>query len=448
MIPLLLFLLACGAIYLGTIQAAFNALMRVSLRLLAEGSGGPPDLERYLQEPLLLFLPLRTLLGLIEGLVVLLLALMIGVSGAGPVVFLAGSALAFGAICEFLIPFLIVSRDPERVLELLLPSFRMLSRPLTPLTTGMLHLLSRSRKDRQPPVSVNRDERNDDGEAINGAASAAEAASGQEERKLLKSIVDFGNTLVREVMTPRPDIVAIDADATLDDLRALFREQEYSRIPVFRDNLDNILGFVYVKDLILLGDSLKGDSPITNHLRPAHFVPETKLVSDLLREFQQQRIQSAIVLDEYGGTAGLVTLEDLVEEIFGEIRDEYDVEAEPVVEEADGSFVFSGAADVDEIADRLHVTIEREGFETVGGFLLSHLGRVPVIGEAFDIDGLHVEVIDAERRRVRKVRITHIEEVEPRTTRGDGGAGLERPEGVSTRVAQGNGEERALGRRE
>ena len=125
-------------------------------------------------------------------------------------------------------------------------------------------------------------------------------------------------------------------------------------------------------------------------------MPETKLVSELLREFQHQRIQSAIVVDEYGGTAGLVTLEDLVEEIFGEIRDEYDVEAEPVVEEADGSFVFSGAADVDEIADRLHVSIEREGFETVGGFLLSHLGHVPTIGETFDIDGLHVEV---HRRR-------------------------------------------------
>ena len=146
---------------------------------------------------------------------------------------------------------------------------------------------------------------------INGTARRrGRCVDGQDERKLLKSIVDFGDTLVREVMTPRPDIVAIPADATLDDLRALFREQEYSRIPVFRDNLDNILGFVYVKDLILLGDSLQGDAPITNHLRPAHFVPETKLVSELLREFQQQRIQSAIVVDEYGGTAGLVTLED------------------------------------------------------------------------------------------------------------------------------------------
>jgi len=450
MIPLILFLLACGAIYLGTIQAAFNALMRVSLRLLAEGSGRAPDLERYLQEPLQLVLPLRALLGLTGGLVVLLLALVLKVSGPGSFVLLAGATVAFGAVCEFLIPFLIVSRDPERVLELLLPSFRMLSRPLQPITSGMLHLLSQSRRERTTPVAVNRDEVNDDGEVITGAVSnGAEAGNVQEERKLLKSIVDFGDTLVREVMTPRPDIVAIDADATLDDLRALFREQEYSRIPVFRDNLDNILGLVYVKDLILLGDSLRGDAPITNHLRPVHFVPETKLVSELLREFQQQRIQSAIVLDEYGGTAGLVTLEDLVEEIFGEIRDEYDVEAEPVVEEASGAFVFSGAADVDEIVERLHVPIEREGFETVGGFLLSHLGHVPAIGETFDIDGLHIEVIDAERRRVRKVRMTRVGELEPRAVRNEG-AQAEKTQGITatSRGAHAAGEERVLGPRD
>jgi len=429
MIPLTLFLLACGAIYLGTIQAAFNALMRVSLRLLAEGSGRGPELERYLQEPLLLFLPLRTLLGLIEGFTVLLLARRIGVSSPTAVTLLAVSMIAFGAVCEFLIPFLIVSKDPERVLELLLPTFRMVSRPLGPVTRGLLHLLNHDRRDRTAPVSVNRDEVNDDGEVINGAVvDANDPTTGhQEERKLLKSIVDFGDTLVREVMTPRPDIVAIDADGTLDDLRALFREQEYSRIPVFRDNLDNILGLVYVKDLILLGESPKGDQPITNHLRPVHFVPETKLVSELLREFQHQRIQSAIVVDEYGGTAGLVTLEDLVEEIFGEIRDEYDVEAEPVLDEGNGTFVFSGAADVDEIADRLHVPIEREGFETVGGFLLSHLGHVPTIGETFDIDGLHVEVIDAERRRVRKVRMSRAE-IEPRGTQA---SGAERGEGAT-----------------
>jgi putative hemolysin len=410
MIPLTLFLLACGAIYVGTIQAAFNALMRVSLRLLAEGSGRSPVFERYLEEPLLLFLPLRTLLGILEGIVVVLLARMIGIGTAPAVGLLAVSMIAFGAVCEFLIPFLIVSRDPERVLDLLLPSFRIISRPLEPITLGLLHLLNHHRYERNLPVAVNREDVNDDGEVISPTPEDADnqAADQQEERKLLKSIVDFGDTLVREVMTPRPDIVAIRSSATLDELRSLFREQEYSRIPVFKDSLDNILGFVFVKDLIVL-ESPRGDQPITTILRPAHFVPETKPVSELLREFQAQRIQMAIVVDEYGGTAGLVTLEDLVEEIVGEIRDEYDVEAEAVVDEGNGTFVFSGTADVDEIADRLGVPIEREGFETVGGFLLSHVGRVPASGETFDVDGLHVEVMDAERRRIRKVRISRAE---------------------------------------
>ncbi len=124
-----------------------------------------------------------------------------------------------------------------------------------------------------------------------------------------------------------------------------------------------------------------------------------------LKQFQRQQTQCAIVVDEYGGTAGLVTIEDLLEEIVGEIRDEYDVESEPIVEEGNGRFVFSGKVNIDEVAERLNVHIEREGFETVGGYLLSHIGRVPAVGERFDVDGLSVEVIDAERRRINKVRM-------------------------------------------
>jgi CBS domain containing-hemolysin-like protein len=140
-------------------------------------------------------------------------------------------------------------------------------------------------------------------------------------------------------------------------------------------------------------------------MRPAYVVPETKPVSDLLREFQHRRVQIAIVVDEYGGTAGLVTLEDLLEEIVGEIRDEYDEESEPIADLGDGVFAFSGKVDIDELVDRLGVAIAREGFETVGGYLLARLGRVPAVGETFDIDGLRVEVLEAERRRVTKVRV-------------------------------------------
>src|SRR6266852_8281638 len=128
--------------------------------------------------------------------------------------------------------------------------------------------------------------------------------------------------------------------------------------------------------------------------------------SSFLKQFQRQQTQCAIVVDEYGGTAGLVTIEDLLEEIVGEIRDEYDVESEPIVDEGNGRYVFSGKVNINEVAQRLNVEIEREGFETVGGYLLSHLGRVPAVGEKFELDGLSVEVLDAERRRVNKVRIS------------------------------------------
>jgi CBS domain containing-hemolysin-like protein len=224
-------------------------------------------------------------------------------------------------------------------------------------------------------------------------------------REMLRTLVDFRETMVREVSTPRPDIVAIDGEATVGQLRALFREQQYSRIPVFKDTIDNILGFVFVKDLITLKTDAQPNDPITPLLRPAYFVPETKRVPELLKEFQRNRVQSAIVVDEYGSTAGLVTIEDLLEEIVGEIRDEYDVESDKVVDEGDGNFVFSGITHIEEMALHLKVHVEPRGFETVGGYLMSHLGRVPTVGEKFDLDGLAVEVLEAERRRVTRVRI-------------------------------------------
>jgi magnesium and cobalt transporter len=219
--------------------------------------------------------------------------------------------------------------------------------------------------------------------------------------------VDFTETIVREVMTPRPDVIAIRQDASLADLRVLFREEQYSRIPVYRDNLDNIVGIVFVKDLVALPAG--AEPPLTTLMRGAYFVPESKRVSELLKEMQRRQAQMAIVVDEYGGTAGLVSVEDLLEEIVGEIRDEYDVESETVTDEGNGTLVFSGKVSVDEVRDRLGVEIEREGFETVGGYLLSHLGRMPYVGERFDVDELSVEVLEVERRRITKVRVRRCE---------------------------------------
>jgi putative hemolysin len=415
MIPLVVFLLACVAVVLGAIEAAFSALMRLSLRLAAERSDRPGALSTYLDDPLLLFVPVRFLLALVTAAATALLATGIGIEGTPTVTFVAVSVVAFIAVFELLLPRVIVARDPEGVLELLLPIFTPVAYALGPLTRWMTPALSLTATRRAIPPSGDEAEKTDaPSEAAKSYVDPAEQQGliDGEDRRLLQSIVDFGDTLVREVMTPRPDIVAVPEQATIGELRALFREQEYSRFPVFKDSLDNIAGFVFIKDLVALDPS--GDArPITSIIRPAVVVPETKRVPELLKQFQRQQTQIAVVVDEYGGTAGLVTIEDLLEEIVGEIRDEYDVEMEPVVDEGHGRFVFSGKVDVDEIAHRLDVHIERAGFETVGGYLLSHLGRVPIVGERFDIDGLTVEVLDAERRRINKVRIVkHTEPVE------------------------------------
>jgi putative hemolysin len=413
MIPLGLFLLGCAAVYVGTIQAAFSALMRLSLRLDAERNGVTPVLERYLREPMTLFVPARLLLAIILVLVCGLIALLIDVASLHGFGLLLLAAGGFALICEQLVPLVIARTSPQVVLQVLLPSFRVVASPLLPLTLALVGLSPREREAREAREATNGRPEGPRQLALaespaagnGGAQEPHETEVHGDERRLLQSIVDFSDILVREVMTPRPDIVAIRSDATVADLRALFRDQQYSRVPVYHENLDNIAGFVVVKDLMLIDCSDMDARSVSSLLRPATFVPETKRVPDLLKEFQRKQVQSAIVVDEYGGTAGLVTIEDLLEEIVGEIRDEYDVETEPIIDEGNGSFVVSGKADVDEIADRLGVDIEREGFETVGGYLLSHLGRVPGVGETFDIDDLAIEVLEAERRRIHKVRV-------------------------------------------
>ena len=414
MIPLLLFLLGCVAIYVGTVVAAFSALMRLSLRLKAERNGRADALDGYLDDPVRLFVPARVFLGAIFAVATVLFAVEIGELGSGRLQsagVLLLSIAAFVLVCEHLIPLVLARRSPERVLDVVLPAFDLVVRFLRPVTSPLIRLATTPRRERHESSEGDPGSRAATAPGAHEPDGVDAGAIEREERRLLRSIVDFGDTLVREVMTPRPDIVAVQADATLAEVRALFAEQEYSRLPVFSDNLDNIQGFVFVKDLVHLAGMTDEDRPIARLLRPAHVVPETKRVADLLKELQRRQAQSAIVVDEFGGTAGLVTVEDLLEEIVGEIRDEYDVESEPIVDEGNGTFVFSAKVDVDKVADRLGVDIERQGFETVGGYVLSHLGRVPTAGESFDIDGLSVEVLEAERRRVHRVRIRRRQEV-------------------------------------
>jgi putative hemolysin len=405
MIPLTLFLLGVGAVYVGTIETAFSSLMKLSLRLMAE-RGRDDRLGYYLDDPIQLFVPARLLLGLIFSLATVLLAVLTGRSGINftSIATLLACVAVYIIVCEHVLPSIIVRRNPEAVLAALLPPFSVIARAISPVSGGLVRLLTSGRSERPATPQEQADE-------VPGEVAHAYLDAGEEqgliegdERRLLQSIVDFGGTLAREVMTPRPDIVAIPSDATVARLRALFREQEYSRFPVYKENLDNIVGVIRVKDLLQLEGTDLESQPLTALIRPATFVPETKRVPELLKEFQRKQVQMAIVVDEYGGTAGLVTIEDLLEEIVGEIRDEDDVESEPMVDEGSGSFVFSAKVSFDTLRDKLGLEIESEGFETVGGYILSRAGRVPAVGETLDVDGLSVEVLEAERRRLHKVR--------------------------------------------
>ena len=378
MMPLTLFILACVIVYVGAIQAAFSALMRLPLRLNAERSewhGRPEGLGHYLEDPVRLFVPARLLQAL--SIIVATMLVMVEVSSLGyfGLVLVFTGLVALVMTCGHVLPLILVRENPERVIEILLPSFNFIVRAMSPVTRPLIGLLDGVGRHHNDGFSAFDDEKQ---EGVGGESDAA--ADEQEERKLLKSVVEFGDTLVREVMTPRPDIVAVKSSATLRELTDLFGEQQYSRIPFYKANLDEILGFVFVKDLVALSDADFDDEIIERLKRPAYVVPETKRVAELLKEFQRRQVQIAIVHDEYGGTAGLVTIEDLLEEIVGEIRDEYDVESEPIVDEGEGHFVFAGRVGIDDAAACLDLEIERQGFETVGGYLLARLGRVPRVG--------------------------------------------------------------------
>jgi putative hemolysin len=403
MTPLALFLLACAAVFVGTVSAAFSVMMRLSLRLSAERSDRDDLLGNYLDDPMRLFIPARIVLAIIYVVAGALLARVLAMQAGYSLPMLIAAMAVFALVCEHLVPLVLIRRDPEAVLAATLPAFHTVERLLRPVTLALLRV---GRVSAAPASAIELGgtpaTASEAAAASSDGAHAADAAT-DPDRALLRSIVDFRDTLVREVMTPRPDIVAIDVSATVDDLRRLFRDQQYSRVPVFDGTLDNILGFAFVKDLVRSADDARPG--IRELLRPAYFVPETKKVPYLLQEFQRDRVQSAIVVDEYGGTAGLVTFEDLIEEIVGEIRDEYDVETEPVVDEGDGVFVVSGKADVSVLEQQFGVAVERAGFDSVGGYLLATLGRVPTKGERVDVDGLAVEVLDAERRRVTRVRV-------------------------------------------
>jgi CBS domain containing-hemolysin-like protein len=312
------------------------------------------------------------------------------------------SALAvYGLFLDF-VPRLLVLVGKPVVLRLFLPAF-----PLVRFLASPLLVISRNFLEREEQREEKEEDRETSDEEIETFIDEAteEGIIDEGEDELLRSVVEFGDTVVREVMTPRLNMVCIRKDATIDNLKDLIIKEKYSRIPVYKDRLDNMEGIVMAKDILEYSDEKHKGQPIEALIRHVAFVPESMPVADLLREFQKVMQKLAIVVDEHGGVSGLVTLEDVVEEIVGEIQDEYDTEEAQITENAPLDFTISGTTEVEELEELFDVELAEDDFLTVGGLITHALGRLPGKGETLNIKGLLLEVLDADQKKVKKLRI-------------------------------------------
>ena len=388
-------LLIAISISLAAVEAAFYLVKRRRLAHVALNNPRAELVNRYLEDPPSLLMPIH--IGTYTahvGITVVITAMFLDRLQHWAIVVAFGAMVIYLLLLRLTLPYSLVRRNPERSLLVLLPGFHLYARMLEPLVRALRRRargVSGSAADEEMPTPSPVPE-----------VPPAPVHDPNEDR-LIGAVVRFSTTHVKDVMTPRPDIVALPADGTVGDLTRLIRETKYSRIPVFGENLDDIVGVVTVRDLI--DHEGAPDDPLRPLVRPALIVPETKKGAELLQEFQAGRISFAVVIDEYGGTAGLVTVEDIVEEIVGEIKDEYDLEAEPIVVEPDGAVLVAGRVNVDRLEQALEVPLgEGDNVDTVGGLVAAVFGRVPRTGERMDYRGFTIEVVSAEHKRVNRVR--------------------------------------------
>ncbi|HXZ34290.1 MAG TPA: hemolysin family protein [Terriglobales bacterium] len=304
------------------------------------------------------------------------------------------------------LPFVLFSRTKGLWLARWIWPLRILIYILLPVTLVLGFLLSvaaltKEHADEQPDTQA---------EAVDALIEAGqeEGILDESNRDLIQSVVEFGEKTVREAMKPRPDIVAVPTNSTVEQFVELLRKKPFSRVPVYEGTIHNIKGIVYAQDVLQVPDTEARTRTVDTLMRKdVYFVPESKLGSDLLREMQKNNIRMAIVVDEYGGVAGLVTIEDLVEEIVGEIRDEHD--KADVVRESEHSYIVAGNMDIDRLAELFGTRPEGKESATVGGLVSELAGRIPQKGEVVEEDGLRFEVLESTERRVERVRITAVE---------------------------------------
>ncbi len=413
-------------VFLATVDMAFSHLSEVTLRRISgdEEIGEKKSSAQFLREIVenrarFRFAISSTIQGLLICFTVLLTILVEEYTeGKTSTLFFVLLILGLAAtlLLRQIIPRLLVENNTEQKLLFLLPAIR----PIYTITSFFAEPLAERRRERKqklestvtPDAPEEKDEDNSDDFQALMEVGEAEGIIEEEEREMIETMVEFADTRVAEIMTPRTEICAVDINLTVKDARSLMIEEKYSRLPVYRESIDHIEGIIYVRDLLQAWAEGKEDKPLSEILRDAVFVPETVTASELLKRFQQNRFQMAIVIDEYGGVAGLITVEDLLEEIVGEIEDEDTGPEEiiEIIEGEDGYFDVIGSTEIDNIERLFDIDLEDEEYSTIAGLVVTEAGYVPKPGEKLNLKGLDIEILNADEKKVHLLRLRKAEE--------------------------------------
>lgn len=387
-------------------RASLNALSLMAVRRLAEEEDLPlvDGVRRYLERRLAYLLTLQFgILAAGAGAVLSLTALLISRGTARPLVW----GFALGTLLLLLLALLaqaVAAQAPQRVLLFTLPVVRASFLLFGFVTLPLGAILGRRAEAARDKLSETDEDKEEDLSALLQVGQS-EGILESSDSELIRGVIEFGDTVVREVMTPRTDMVCAEAGTPLRKAAEVLAKARHTRLPLYEGQIDNLVGVAYLKDFLEPLLSGREEEPVSAFARPVPFVPENKPIADLLKEFQAQKLQMAIVVDEYGGVDGLVTTEDLIEEIVGEIQESTEAEEDPFREETPGVLAVLGRASVYDLAQRLQVDIPEGDYDSVAGWISTRLGSIPPAGRKVEIDGLSVEILSADRRRIHRVRV-------------------------------------------
>ncbi|MBI2953668.1 MAG: HlyC/CorC family transporter [Chloroflexi bacterium] len=393
------------AVYVAMADTALRLVNRAKLqRMIEEGVPRPQAVESFLERSgtLASTIVLVNTLAIIAASIFATVLVLRNFSNRYGTIILAGLAFVVFLAFSQLAPRLIIPHGAEGVSALIARPIELIAVVLSPfiklakMATGSVGSVLGVRRWIETPFITEGELR---------MIFEEEGIIEEEEREMIHGIFELEDTTAREIMVPRIDICALDANENIAAAIDTVVNNGYSRIPVYESSIDEIIGILYAKDIF---KHLKQDAtttPVRDIVRPAYFIPESKKIDELLRELQQRKVHIAIVVDEYGGTAGLVTIEDLLEEIVGEIQDEYDIEEARIVELGEGEAVFDATVTIDDVNDTLGLKLEAEGVDTIGGLVYTQLGKMPTAGDEVRIDGVSITVLATDGRRIRKIKV-------------------------------------------